>query len=257
MRDLVLVGGNGKWGKKIQNTFVSLNINYKVADQSNWKKLISDAPAGVIISTPPQSHVEIADFALNKNIPTMIEKPLSLSYQEAYHLKQYTSPTLVNNIHLFSDAFNNLNNFSKLHQIDKIVSLGFNKGPIRDYSSLYDYGSHDISMILYLIKEFPKSVNFKEIKTNTGRLFNIKMQFNKLCSESLVGNGGKKPIRKFKIDCGGVKLIYDDKARPSYYNQPLTNAINVFIDAINGKNDDRLGLDLSLDVLKILDMYGD
>ena len=103
MKNIVLVGGNGKWGQNYISTLKYFqDINLQVATRENWKQLIDKNPDGVIVATPPDSHIEIASYSLSKNIATMIEKPLALSLQEAETLKQFTAPILVNHIQLFT-----------------------------------------------------------------------------------------------------------------------------------------------------------
>jgi hypothetical protein len=253
MKNLLLIG-NGKWGQKYISTLSAFpNVKLQVATRSNWKSLVDERPDGVMVCTPPESHVELAAYSLEKDIPTMIEKPLSLSVAEASILQKFSAPILVNHIHLFSTAYQNLQRMIKPHTIDKIVSLGYNNGPIRSYSSLWDYGCHDLSMILDLTRTFPFGIQANQISTDTGSLFNIKLDFVTFSAESLVGNGGQKPVRKLKVECGGLKIAYDDKMRSPNHSPPLTNALNTFIRAIDGEKDYRLGLDLSIKVIKILE----
>lgn len=252
---LLLVGA-GNWGQKYISTLSKYsNIKLEIANRNNWKQLIDSRPDGVMICTPPSSHIEIAEFALERNIPTMIEKPLSLSLEEAHKLKKYEHiPILVNHIHLFSETYNLLK--YKADAIDRIVSLGFNNGPIRDYSSLWDYGPHDISMIMDLMEPMdwlPDQVNATQIETKNGFLFDIKMKFKNIETESLVGNGGVHPVRKLKIESGGLQIIYDGKAIQKDRFSPLENALQVFMGAIHGTDDRRLGLDLSFRVLNVLE----
>jgi len=247
MKNILLIGA-GNWGQKYISIISAIsNINLIIANRNNWRSLIDQHPNGTIICTPPQYHIEIAKYSLSNNIPTMIEKPLSLSYIEAMQLSKFTAPILVNHIHLFSDNYQKLKSFFKENHFNKIVSLNFNNGPIREYSSLYDYGCHEIAMIIDLCG-MPKQTNLQKIETKIGSLYNIKMQFNNITSESLVGNGGCKRVRKFKIEADGLKITYQD----CQTDQPLSNAINIFLNSIDGKQDDRLGLNLSLKVLKIL-----
>jgi predicted dehydrogenase len=252
--DLVLVG-NGAWGKNYVSTLANFSgVNLQVATRQNWKSLIDNRPDGVMICTPPDTHVELASYALKRGIPTMIEKPLCLSLAEAEILEQFGAPILVNHIHLFSEAYQNLRDMSRQFPISKIVSLGFNNGPTRPYSSLWDYGCHDLSMILDLAQEMPQNIDVQEMRTDTGSLFNIKMDFGTFDTESLVGNGGQKRVRKLKIECGGLKVEYDDTCLSNYRSLPLTNALCVFQQAILGMQDYRLGLDLPLKVLKVLEI---
>lgn len=257
MITLGLIGASGKWAQNYIKTIDNFsNIKLLTANRDTWQDLINSKTCnGIIISTPPDTHINIAEIALKNNIPVMIEKPLSLSFNEAQQLKQYNIPILVNHIHLFSQSYQNLKNIVKNKKIDKIVSLGFNKGPIRTYSSLWDYGCHDLSMILDILQEMPSKIEIQEIKSENTSLFFLEMNFKNCQTQSLVGNGGKKAIRKLKINCEGLKLIYDDKDRPIYHNPPLTNAIQVFLDAIHGKEDERLGINLSLNVIKTLEKY--
>lgn len=250
--NLVLVGA-GKWGQNYISTLSQDDVNLTIANRNNWKRLIDERPNGVIVCTPPESHIEIASYSLQKDIPTMIEKPLALSMAEVQLLSEFQAPILVNHIHLFSNAYQFLKKTVSPYQIEKIVSLGFNKGPIRAYSSLWDYGCHDIAMILDLAQEYPQDIAVSEIETKNGSLYNIKLKFSKFESESLIGNGGEKRVRKFKVDCNGLRLSYNDTDRPIGYSPPLTNAIKVFKDSILGKSDERLGLDLALKVTKVLE----
>jgi hypothetical protein len=250
----LLLVGNGKWAQNYISTLTDFSdIQLKIANRDNWKQLVDEKPDGVIVCTPPSSHIEIAEHSLQRNIPAMIEKPLSLSYQEASALKQYRAPVLVNHIHLFSTAYQHLKRVITPQHINSIVSLGFNKGPVREYSGLWDYGCHDLSMILDLMNGYPSTISASEVKTKHGSLFNIKLKFGQVETESLVGNGGEKRVRKLKVGCDGLKLVYDDKLRPSTHELPLANALKVFLAAIGGENDPRLGMGLALDVLKILE----
>lgn len=252
----ILLVGNGRWAQNYITTFSCpqfAHVKLQIGCRSNWKSLIDNRPDGVIVCTPPQSHVEIAKYALEKNVPVLIEKPVALSLAETKSLSQFTAPILVNHICLFSEGYQNLKNIVKDKQITKISSLGFNNGPIRDYSSLWDYGPHDLSMILDLVDEMPNNIIVNKLETETGELFNLQLQFNTLTSQSLVGNGGKKKVRKFKVEFDGLKLTYDDLCRPQNHSLPLNNVIQAFEDSINGYPDHRLGLGLSIEIAKILE----
>lgn len=251
---IVIIGGNGVWGQNYVKTISNIsNIDLTIANRNNWKKLIDDAD-GVIISTPPNSHIEIAKYILDKSIPVIIEKPISLSYQEAKILKQYNVPIIVNNIHLFSDAYQKIKDMSSKYNIKHIYSEGMNNGPKRDYSSLFDYAPHDLSMILDLLNEYPKKIDINETPTQYGKLYTIDLNFQNISTMSIVGNGAHKKVRHFNVELeNGINIIYDEIEKQN----SLANVINIFINAIRGKYDYRLGVDISLNILKILETYGD
>jgi Oxidoreductase family, NAD-binding Rossmann fold len=238
---LLLIGA-GNWGKVCIKTLNKLNIETVVATKENYKELINSKPDGVIISTQPDYHVDIAKIALRLDIPTMIEKPLALSYQKALELKNFDAPILVNNIHLFADEYQNIKNSE-----GNIYSVGIGNGPIKSYSSLYDYGAHDLSMILDKANEMPRSLKCLRIQNKDTDLFSIEMDFRLFKSNSLVGNGAGI---KRRIFCIGNELYNGQYVK----NSPLENAIKVFLKLINNEQDEREGVNLSINVMKLLDL---
>jgi predicted dehydrogenase len=254
MIDLLLVG-NGKWGSKYVSTLSDFeDVKLQIADRTNWKKLIDTNPNGVIICTPPDSHVEISAYSLERNLPVMIEKPLSLSLLEAKTLKQFTAPILVNHTDLFTEGYETIKKKVKDSCIISIVSNGYNKSPNRTYSSLWDYGPHDLAMILDLLDEYPKNISIKEQSKNDGYLYMLEMEFDNCKTISKIGNGGDRKHRDISVIYDiNRKVHYDDLERSVNDFPPLTNALGVFMDAINGKSDSRLGLDLALKITQILE----
>lgn len=249
MKTNLLLIGAGKFGQKYISTLSGFDdVKLKVATRDNWKKLINEGADGVMVCAPPQSHIEIASYSLSKNIPTMIEKPLSLSLQESQCLNQYSAPILVNHIHLFSKYYQNIKNNIKIDSIKRIWGSGAGPNPQRDYSALWDYGPHDISMILDLSQQYPHTIECE--KHPTENQFMITMKFNTFESISCIGHADKKHRYLYVADANDV-FVYDGVSPTK--DLPLTNALKVFKDAIHGKSDYRLGLDLSLKVMKVLE----
>lgn len=258
----LLLIGNGKWGQNYVKTCQEFPINLTIANKSNWIELInSKSYQGVIIATPPNSHVKIALEALKLNIPVIIEKPISLSYHETLSLKPYENIILVNYTHLFSPAFERLSQID-FNEIQNIKSIGSNIGPIRGYSCLYDYGPHDLSMGLYLNQNHDYSLGCCYKSNNTNQcLYTINVSYDKINHNIIIGNDFKK-TRYFEVNLKNKQWIYDDLSiHKLYLNKvpqnidnvlPLHNLIRVFINLIEGKPDSRIGLGLSLKVMEIL-----
>ena len=194
MKNIVMVG-NGKWAQNYVATIKNMPINLKIADRNNWKRLINEQPDGAIVCTPPESHIEIADYCLDKNIPTIIEKPICLNVKDIKYLNKHKTPIIVNYVHLFSQQYTDVKNSLNELKIKSIYSMGFNKGPFRDYSSLWDYGPHDLSMILDIVKEDPLAIKI----TENNNLFSINLTFNNIVSNSIVGGVEQHGIAL----CGG------------------------------------------------------
>jgi predicted dehydrogenase len=251
-----LLIGQGSWGNNYLKTISSSfpQIKLEIANRNNLKSLIeTETFDGVIIATPPDSHIEIAKFALEHTLPCIIEKPLALSLQEANQLKSFKLPILVNHIHLFSDAYQKIKQMINPKDIRQIETLGVCQQNLKHkYPALYDLGVHDLSLVLDLLQEDPQTIEYQKINKH-----NIKLTFAQAKTESIfyfAKSTFPQKLRELTIKGDGLEIFYDDQKRPSHHTPPLNNVIQVFIDAINGKEDYRLGLDLSLKIMKVLEM---
>ena len=255
--------GTGKWGQNYIKLCDKLNINLKIGDRLNYKDLIkSKSCQGIIIATPPDSHVNIAIEVLEYDIPVMIEKPLSFSYDEGCKLLKYKTNILVNNLHLFSPAFEYIVNNAK--NIKNIISIGCNKGPYRDYSSLFDYGPHDLSMGLYLCNKIPTINYVKKINTNNAEQYNLNINYGNINHNIIVGNAGPNKKRLLKViteennifiydDLKKDKLTFNDNIVKVSEVSTLENSLFYFIKLLDGYIDDRFGVELSLKYTKFLE----
>ena len=67
-------------------------------------------------------------------------------------------PFMVNHQHLSTYAYLEIIRRIEDEEITEIVTQAGNYGPFRDYSALWDYGPHDLSMILELMRSSPQVV---------------------------------------------------------------------------------------------------
>ncbi len=249
---------------------------------TDWRPICyKEKVDGVIIAASPYLYSVIKDLS-HLGFPIMAEKPVVLDTNDLNH--HFSGQLLVNYIHLFSPAFIELQNRIDLNKITSIETQGFNNGPIRDYSSLFDYGTHDLSMILSILQDFPTSIKCRKEKIHNGELFYIDLEFkNGITTHSVIGNGAKTKARKFIIHQSNFQsFTYDNENKNTYltnlyktqtltgikekvitnipikYNgkiQPLTNSINDFLNLINKNvdpNDIRFGLQLTKQITSIL-----
>ncbi len=258
----ILLIGSGAWGQRYIDTFKRWpHIELIVATRADWQKNVEQKPDGVIICTPPSSHIEIARYILQYHLPVMIEKPLALTHQEASQLVslQNNAPILVNHIHLFSDYFQELTKQCPPSQITQIDALNLRGTSHHTYSILYDQGCHDIAMILTLMKEYPTQIKAK-FKVDA---YHIDLQFGDKKAHISISNKCEPKIRHLKVKCNNSNIVYNDHLttnkligmKHNIQNEmlPLTNALQCFFDLIEGKPDPRSGLDLPLQVMQILD----
>ena len=181
----VAVIGAGYWGKNLVRNFYELGALKLICEKndsmlsnilnkySNIQGCLSFTDVfmnkdieGVVISTPAETHFQLAREALLRGKNVFVEKPLVLREEEGEelitlankgnkvlmvgHLLQY-HPVFVRLKEIASEGF--------LGRINYIYSHRLNLGKIRrEENILWSFAPHDISMILSLAGEEPESV---------------------------------------------------------------------------------------------------
>lgn len=231
-----------------------------------WESLINESIDAVIIATPPSSHAEIAEYFLSRGKPIIVEKPMTLSSLEAEYINPGNIPFLVNHIQLFSPAYEELrylylNSYNT--ESTYIYSWNGNKGPFRDYSVIWDYAPHDISMCLGLANgKYPDVIEKYNILGRKEIILTFDDLFIK-CNIQ-VWNNQEPKTRIFELFSENTHLVYNDydidklklNNSPIIINnvKPLTNVIKTFVEAINtGKTDWRFGVEIGKNVVKIIE----
>ncbi len=240
-KSLINIGliGVGRWGKNIVKTSIQIpnlsitcvaSKNRKTKELvpndckifSDWRDLISYPQLnGVIICTPPNTHFAIAKSLINAEYPTLVEKPITLNYEEAKIINELSESKkclVMNDLtQLFNYKFLALkNSLSLVGDIKFIITRSGNFGPYRkDTSVLWDWGTHDLSTLISLMGMYPKEITSKKIKENPRRdgdesLWNINCSFdNEIKSNTLIGNMMPK-CRKIGVLGTKGMLVFDD-----------------------------------------------
>ena len=256
----VAVVGAGNWGKNHIRTFANLSsarLKYvydmngqrlaaaakafpSVTIIENYESVLSDAEIeGVIIASSASSHYELGKKALLAGKDVLIEKPLTLSSGDALDLVQTARKLervlMVGHLLLYHPAVRKLKELiesGELGEIYYIYSQRLNLGTIRrDENVLWSLAPHDISVICYLLNEFPREVSvhkgrfiqkgvedvaFMQMLFSRGRIANIHVSWldpHKVRKITVVGS--KKMVvfddmestEKIKIYDIGVKEI--------------------------------------------------
>lgn len=159
--------GTGRWGSVLQRNITDLPdvvLAYTVTRE--WEMLLDkDDIDGVIIATPPSTHAAIALPFIERGIPVFIEKPVTLSSSEAARITAASrasgTPVMVGHIHLYNPAFTAFKeSIAVCGSPLLLIGEGGNFGPFRtDYSVLWDWAPHDISMMLDILGEDPATVS--------------------------------------------------------------------------------------------------
>lgn len=205
-------------------------------------------------------------LALGK--PILVEKPAGLSLTDAQRIAAAETSSsafvLVGHQHLFAAAYLALRQMVKAVGAFDIRSVGANRGPVRDYSALWDYGPHDVAMALGMPLGRPLDVDCRCETTEAGETYHLRLRLERGSAYMRVGNGATNRQRTFAVEKGRWFASYDDLPsgpilRSSEgpigfdHGQPLTNQVRAFAKAVRGgERDWRFGAHWAVDVARIL-----
>ena len=178
----IAVVGCGYWGKNLVRNFSELGtLKYvcdsdrstaeAIGDQHNVStteldNIFETEVDGIVIATPAAQHFEIAKAALQSQKHVFVEKPLALNVEEAEALcalsKQQKKVLMVGHLLQYHSAFLKLKSIVSeggLGKLQYIYSNRLNLGKFRNEENiLWSFAPHDISMILGLAGDIPKTV---------------------------------------------------------------------------------------------------
>ena len=297
--------GVGRWGKNIAKTLVRFeeielccvtssnpNIYDFIPDgcclYKEWRDMLTHPNLdGIIVSTPPDTHYEIAKSSLIKKIPVLVEKPLTLNKKEALSLKKIS---IKNNTLLmteFTQVFNPKfkalkNTLNLIGGIKKIYTEAYNFGPIRrDTPVLWDWGSHELSILISLLNQTPEFIkatktnqkinnigdasaweiicNFKNKITSVSKISNIYQKKRKI---SVIGTKGiitlddlsEYPLKFYQGQ--DLNSLADEKVNLIYIEnqkKPLDEALLNFFNCIRNQEINHWSLDLGVKVTELLE----
>ncbi len=133
----------------------------------NFEELITDPELGaIVIATPVRCHFPMAKAALEAGKHVFLEKPLARTQAEAEELvslaEQKRLVIMVGHTFLFSPAVRRMKEIidaGDIGQVQYISARRLNLGLYqKDINVAWDLAPHDISIILYLLEEFPFEV---------------------------------------------------------------------------------------------------
>jgi predicted dehydrogenase len=194
--------GFGYWGPNLVRNFSNLNdTNVKtVADELPEKEsavfklcptakfslhadeVIEDSDIdAVIIATPISSHFRLAKKTLENGKHVLIEKPMTSSTDEAKELIELAARKkrilMVDHTYLYTGAVQRMKTLIDQGDIGNIKyfdSTRINLGLFQpDINVLWDLAPHDISILNYLVKEKPYSVQATGVSHTNNDIENI------------------------------------------------------------------------------------
>ena len=282
MKINICIVGHGTWGKIILNNIL-LNKNYNlIMLVTSQKKIHSKLPKNTIVTkrykdvikyknikaafivTSPAKQIEISQFYLKNKISLLLEKPVALNLQNIKKIielkNKFKKLILINYVYLYHPIIMYLKDlFSKNKEVVNFIKTkGGDNKPARSYiPTLFDWGPHDLSILMFFFKEFKlidclsekkyRRINYilflkhndKNISSLTfGNNFNYKKRIIEIYTDKNVYNidlvqnillKGKKKISNFKIKTTPLQnmLNYFHKNfnNSKIYNRDLKDSI--------------------------------
>ena len=313
--------GCGYWGPNLLRNLLSLpgcnvksicdlcterlihmkNLYTDLIITSDFSQIMDDDEIdAVIIATPVRTHFKLAIQSLMKGKHTFIEKPLARSTEECNILineaKRRNLTLMVGHTFIYTPPVRKMKDIIESGEIGEVIYISsrrLNLGLFqKDINVAWDLAPHDLSIILYILGENPKTVSCQgkaHINPEIEDVTNITLTFNSRGYASIQSSwidprkvrdmtvvGTKKmivyddlePLEKIKIYDRGVNVPphsdtfaqfqysyhYGDVYSP-YVKQeePLRIECNHFLDCIrSGKPSESSG-EKGLEVVKILE----
>jgi len=242
--------GYGYWGSKLTRNFQNsgyfkitsiVDIKKKnliiakkkyplIKLNKDFKKTIKSSDTDlIIISSPTSTHYKVAKYALQNFKHVLVEKPLCLSLKKVKELnriaKNNKKMIFVDYPFLFSGSINFIKKIIKKKTYGKLIEIESfrEQAPIRkDANVIWDLGTHDISILTYLIKKLPIKIQTIKKKNIDGphcdsAYINLKYkdQLNVLIKNSWISPTKIRLIKfKFKkaiIYCNENESLYKIK----------------------------------------------
>lgn len=182
----IAVVGSGYWGKNLVRNFHALDVLSLICDKndSTLAEFRSKYPdvetcisfsdvlsrvdiTGVVIASPAETHYNLAREAILAGKHVYVEKPLVLDESEGEKLitlaQESNRVLMVGHLLQYHPVFIRLRELvskGELGRINYIYSNRLNLGKIRREENVFwSFAPHDISMILSLAGELPKSIS--------------------------------------------------------------------------------------------------
>ncbi len=239
----IAVVGMGYWGPNLVRNFLShpevesmtcVDISRKrlnqiqrqfpsVAISTDFEQVLRDpALQAVAISTPVETHFDLARRALEAGKHVFVEKPMTRTVaesQELVDLAQAKGLTLmVDHTFLFTSAIEKMKQVAGSGDLGQVLyfdSVRINLGLFQsDVNVVWDLAPHDLSIMLHLLDEVPTAVqatgmaHYQQGMENTAYL-------TVFFAEKLLANfhlSWLSPVKVRRIILGGDRrmIVYDD-----------------------------------------------
>jgi predicted dehydrogenase len=239
----IAIVGCGHWGPNLIRNFISLSdckvrkicdvdserlshlksLYPSVETTQDFNQVTKDPEIdAVVIATPVRFHFEMAKASLKTGKHTFVEKPMASSVAECKELVEMAEnknlTLMIGHTFVYSAPVQRIKetiDSGDLGQVQYICSQRLNLGLFqKDINVAWDLATHDISIILYIMKELPVSVNCQgkaHVNDNIEDVTNMTLNFAD-GGLAIILSSWLDPNKVRKITVVGNKkmLVYDD-----------------------------------------------
>lgn len=237
--------GSGYWGPNLIRNFVEIPESQLVAVAdldperlanvgirypqielltTDYEQLLEQDVDAVVICTPPETHYDIAGFFLENGVDVLVEKPLTIDSKLAEGLVETASSLdrilMVGHTFEFNPAVRALKKMiddgelGPIRYIDAIrVGLGLFHPTL---NVVWDLAPHDVSILLYLLDEFPETVSTKGIscvQESVEDVAYMSLSFpSGVMAHARMSWLDPRKTRRITVVGGNKMVVYDDVA---------------------------------------------
>jgi predicted dehydrogenase len=195
----------------------------EVATTRQYEDLLQDRDLdAVVIATPVRFHHSMAKAALEAGKHVFIEKPMARTGAEAQELvtlaREQGLILMVGHTFLFSPAVRRMKEIidaGDIGQVQYISARRLNLGLFqKDINVAWDLAPHDISILLYLLEEFPLSVSCQGSSHVSRGIEDVTMMYLNFRKNrcAFIHNSWLDPkkVRQMTVVGSQRMIIYDD-----------------------------------------------
>ncbi len=176
----------------------------------------------IVVATPVRFHFEMAKAALSVGKHVFIEKPIARTESEAEELvataKRKGLTLMVGHTFLFSPAVRRMKEIidgGDIGQVQYISARRLNLGLFqKDINVAWDLAPHDISILLYLLEEFPSEVSCQGSSHINREIEDVTMMYLKFRKNrcAFIHNSWLDPkkVRQMTVVGSRRMIVYDD-----------------------------------------------
>ncbi|HEX8854553.1 MAG TPA: Gfo/Idh/MocA family oxidoreductase [Thermoleophilaceae bacterium] len=187
------------------------------------EQMISDPELdAVVLATPASMHAEHARAALEAGKHVLVEKPLALTSRDCDELCELAASQervlMVGHTFIYSEPVRMLRwmiENGELGDLLYVYGQRLNLGVIReDLNALWNFGPHDISILLYLLDDVPTRVSARQFSLLNRKLEDVAFLVLEF-SNGVVGHIhdswlDPRKVREFTVVGQSKMAVYDD-----------------------------------------------